>query len=771
MSFRDASFYDALLRHAGVAYCVLDEQWKVVKVNGATCRFFAMSEQELLSCSAQELITDFKPEAFSSMWRALEDGASFMLSIAFRKHDQSTVLARIRPDALIMPEGRFLILLLEDPGRSFVSGTLLREEDHLLRRLVDELPDLMYIKDPSLRLIFLNKANLEELGCADKPGALLGKTDREIFPGDQSNLMEDEDREVLKGRPVINHLRTVEGSEGTSKHLRITKVPIYSEDGQFMAIAGITKDVTVEQNSIRAVEAAEQRFRALVENSLAGIFVIQNGRISYCNPIFAQFFGYSQQEMLAKESYLDLIAPAQREKIARQMEQQIRLGQGEIQRAFEGRTRDGKPVHIEFICARITLDGSPTLIGTALDITDRKESEDRIRLAHKMETVGTLAGEIAHDFNNLLTVILGVTSLLKLNRSLEPAIHAQVQQVHQAAEVATQITRQLLTLSQRRAADFRTRDMNQLLEKWRAMLRHSLREDIQMEILPCDEPLPIQADESMFEQVILNITVNARDAMPRGGKFRVTTRSAKIDEEILLRRSGDSKPGRYAILTISDTGCGMPPEILTRLFEPYFTTKQEDVTGTTGTGLGMSIVYNIVRQHSGWIDVESEVGRGTTFHLYFPIHNVNDAPAAKDTGPLLLQPGKGELILLIEDDARVRTLAIMCLERLGYTVVETEHADQALEVWEKRKDEIALIFSDIVLPGKINGVEFGRRVLAEKPEVRLLLTSGFNPESSGTQLPSGSAFLAKPYSIEQLAQILRRLFKQRPSLLTEKEPA
>jgi len=710
----------------------------------------------MLVLTALDLIMDFKQDAFDAMWQSLGNGANFMLSIPFYHSSGIAKMARVRPDTFLFDEGKFMVFLLEDPGRSFLDGTLLREEDHLLRRLVDVLPDYMYLKDPSLRLIFLNKANLESMACAGHPEALLGKTDSEIFPKDEAKKMEEEDREVLSGVAVIDRLVTVAKPDGTSEYLRLTKMPVRNADGKLLGIAGITKDVTREQTSILALEAAEHRFRALVENSLAGIFMIQKERITYCNPSFGQIFGYTGSEVLALTSFLELVEQNSRTRIESILKRHMESRDIDNTETFEGLTRDGKAVHVEFVCTRIDLDGTPTLIGTALDLTERYELEEKIRFAHKMETIGTMAGEIAHDFNNLLTVILGSTSLLKLQKNLESSVQDQVHQIHQAAEVATKITRQLLTLSQRRPADIRVRDMNELLEKWRGMLRHSLRENIELQLNLAEHPLPIQTDQSMFEQVVMNLVVNARDAMPNGGVLAISTDSIEIDEATILRRSGEGKPGRYAILEMKDSGCGMPPEIISHIFEPYFTTKDQG----RGTGLGMSIVYNIIRQHAGWIDLESEVGRGTTFRIFFPMQ-VTGKTTAKETGPLIVRRGQGEAILLVEDDARVRTLANLCLKRLGYSVIEAANAEQAFEEWEKHRSEIELLFCDVVLPGECSGLDISRRIQKDEPSLPILLTSGFNPESNGTPLPPGVAFLPKPYSIEQLSQVLKRLFKNR----------
>jgi len=388
----------------------------------------------------------------------------------------------------------------------------------------------------------------------------------------------------------------------------------------------------------------------------------------------------------------------------------------------------------------------------AADITERQNLEAQLRQSQKMESVGQLAGGIAHDFNNILTVIQGHSSLLSMNGGLSEDSMESARQIAFAAERAANLTRQLLTFSRRQIIQPKNLDLNEVVSNMTKMLRRLLGEDIVLQVNFMPGLPSIHADPGMMEQILLNLSVNARDAMPKGGRLFVDTSRVTVDEACAAANP-DAHPGTYVCLSVKDTGAGIPPQVLPRIFEPFFTTK--DVG--KGSGLGLATVYGIIQQHHGWIKVVSTVNTGTVFQVYLPA--VAGKAAVAET-ELSVEPrvrGGKETILVVEDEAPLRVLVRSVLERYGYKVVEAVSGAAALGVWAKQKDEIQLLLTDMVMPHGISGRELATKLLAERPGLRVIYSSGYSLDVVGANmvLQEGLNFLQKPYHPRKLAQAVR----------------
>lgn len=368
-----------------------------------------------------------------------------------------------------------------------------------------------------------------------------------------------------------------------------------------------------------------------------------------------------------------------------------------------------------------------------------------------MESVGLLAGGVAHDFNNLLTVIQGHASLLLSHPALDVEAQESAEQISLAAERAATLTRQLLTFSRKQVMQARRLDLNDVVVGVASMLTRVLGEDIQLQVNYGSKSPFIYADAGMMEQVLMNLSVNARDAMAKGGQIVISVTDEFIGEDF-VRRSPKAMPGQYVCLSVQDDGCGIPSEILPRIFDPFFTTKEVG----KGTGLGLATVYGIVHQHHGWIDLSTEVGRGTTFRVYLPAtaHAESQLSGAEESE---VRGGK-ETILLVEDDAAVRVLVRNVLERYGYTIVEAVSGPSGLRAWQAHRRAVALVITDMVMPGGMTGRELGQQLLARKPDLPIIYTSGYSAEVVGKDfdLRDGRNFLQKPYAPRLLAQTVRR---------------
>ena len=387
----------------------------------------------------------------------------------------------------------------------------------------------------------------------------------------------------------------------------------------------------------------------------------------------------------------------------------------------------------------------------AADITDRQNLEAQLRQAQKMESIGQLAGGIAHDFNNILTVIHGHTSLLSMTGNLSANAQESAQQIALAADRATNLTRQLLTFSRRQIIQPKNLDLNEVVNAMTKMLRRLLGEDITLQVSYTPGLPLVHADPGMMEQILLNLSINARDAMPRGGSLFVNTSITAIDQTH-AKQLPDAVAGNYVCLAVRDTGTGIAPEVLPHIFEPFFTTK--DVG--KGTGLGLATVFGIVQQHHGWITAESVVNEGATFKIFLPATAEKTAAAAAAASEPAVGRGK-ETILVVEDETPLRTLVRSVLERYGYKVLEAESGLAALSVWEMHKDEIDLLLTDMVMPQGISGRELAQRVLAQKPKLKVIYSSGYSLAVVGSDmvLQEGLNFLQKPYHPRKLAQAVR----------------
>jgi PAS domain S-box-containing protein len=387
----------------------------------------------------------------------------------------------------------------------------------------------------------------------------------------------------------------------------------------------------------------------------------------------------------------------------------------------------------------------------AVEITDRLDIEEQLRQAQKMESIGQLAAGVAHDFNNVLTVIEGHAGLLMAESHLPDDAIESISQIAAASGKAANLTRQLLTFSRRQVIQQKVIDLNTVIQNVTKMLCRILGEDITFQIKYANQLLCVHADAGMMEQVLMNLAVNARDAMPNGGELIVTTSLVEVDET-LSQRNPEARPGMFVRLSVSDTGTGIDPANIQRVFEPFFTTKAI----VKGTGLGLATVYGISKQHDGWTQVYSELGMGTTFHVYLPAVPSEEKSIDTATAPNKVKTGD-ERILVVEDEPALRALAGQILRRFGYRVETAETGVVALEVWDSNDGDFDLLLTDMVMPDGISGSELGRRLKEKKGTLKVIYSSGYSQEIADKELTleEGFNFLQKPYHPMKLAQTVR----------------
>jgi two-component system cell cycle sensor histidine kinase/response regulator CckA len=494
---------------------------------------------------------------------------------------------------------------------------------------------------------------------------------------------------------------------------------------------------------------SELRYRALVENSPDAVFVHRDLRLEFANDAAARLVGASTASELIGRSILDFWHAGDRAEAMSRMRRNAELR--ERTAAFEQRmvTLSGAVVPVETIGMPFTLDGHAAVLTIARDVSERRRLEDHIRQAQRMEAVGQLAGGVAHDFNNLLTVITSYSAMLLAEQDTTPDVRADLEEIKGAADRAATLTRQLLAFSRRQLLQPRVIDLNELALNLEKMLSRLLREDIELRTKLDPALGMVHADPGQLEQVIVNLSVNARDAMPDGGLLTIETANVTLDEGFgPLPESG---AGDYVMLAVSDTGHGMTESVKAHLYEPFFTTKE---TGK-GTGLGLSTVYGIVQQSGGSIWVYSEPGQGTTFKIYLPV--AKTARISRDTPvPRLAVSLGSETILLVEDEERVRKAARRILEGSGYTVIEASTGAEAVKICESHPTPIGLVVTDMVMP-EMGGRELSAYVGQLRPEAKILFMSGYTEDAAlrHNVLAPGAMFLDKPFTPVTLTQKVR----------------
>jgi PAS domain S-box-containing protein len=520
--------------------------------------------------------------------------------------------------------------------------------------------------------------------------------------------------------------------------------------------------LSAEERQRRQAEAAvrrsEERFRALVEHSSDALILLDNqGRVTYVSASSQRHLGWTAAAMLGR-SIFDFLHADDRELAGARVADAVQRPGATITQELRFQHADGTWHHME--CVGVNRLNEPSvgaIVINARDVTERRRLEDQLRQAQKMEAVGRLAGGVAHDFNNLLTAILGYCNLMLDEIPAEDPLRQDLEEIRQAGDRAAALTRQLLAFSRRQMLQPQIIDLNTLVRQMEKMLRRLIGEDIEL-VTPLGSDLKqVKVDPASIEQVLVNLAVNARDAMPLGGRLTIETAMMDLDDAY-AETHVTVIPGRYVMLAVSDTGQGMDAATRARIFEPFFTTKEQG----KGIGLGLATVYGIVKQSGGYIWVYSEPGHGTVFKVYLPPSDVA-ASAARPVEPASQsEKHRGwETVLLVEDEDAVRALAREVLRRHGYVVLEARHGLDALRVAERHQDPIHLLVTDVVMP-HMSGRDLARRLADARPNMKLLFISGYTDHAVvHRDLTPGSAFLQKPFTPENFAQKVRSVLDEK----------
>jgi len=644
-------------------------------------------------------------------------------------------------------------------GRLFVvqsqlldSTQELQKNLSLLQGISEGTTDAVFVKDLRGRYLMINSAGARFLGQSVEE--VVGKDASELFSPESGRQIMEHDRTVLQSGETCTS-EEVGVAAGVARTYLSTKGPYRDAAGQVIGLLGISRDITDRKRAQEAIDRSEQRLRVHVEHTpLAVIEWDLQFRVAAWNAAAERIFGYSREEAMGRHGSF-IVAPPFRQQVDR-IWQDLLDQKGEVRSAAsnDNITKAGRTISCEWYNTPL-VDESGRVFGVASlvqDVTERVALEEKLRHAQKMEAVGRLAGGVAHDFNNLLTVITGYNQMLTDGVPAAGKLMDATVQIRTAAERAEEITRQLLAFSRKQMLSPRVIDLNDILMNLDTMLRRLIGDDVEILSVPGSKLGAVKADPGQIEQVIMNLAVNARDAMPSGGKLTLETANTELDEAY-AREHPPAQPGSYVMLAMSDTGIGMTADTQEHIFEPFFTTKEVG----KGTGLGLSTVYGIVKQSGGYIWVYSEPDRGTTFKIYFPRVDQPVEDVRTEKQPLEIQRGT-ETILLVEDNEQVRQLTCEVLTDSGYKVLPAASPAEGIALCRANQPDIQLLVTDVILPG-MKGPQLAEQVKQISPRTRVLYVSGYTSNAIVHYgvLDPGLWFLAKPFSLSELIAKVRQV--------------
>lgn len=627
----------------------------------------------------------------------------------------------------------------------------LLEREELFRLISENAADMIAVVDMEGRRIYNSLAYQKVLGYSAEE---LKKSSgfEQIHPDDRARVQEAaaEARRTGLGKTLEYRIRH---KDGTWRVLESTSSVILSTKGEPGRLVIVNRDITERKKTVEALRQSEISFRSMVDEAPYGIYRVgEDGRFLRVNPALQKMVGYeAPNELLNANLGTEVFRnPVDFERLVELLGSVGEFKDVEV----DWKRKDGTPITVRCSGRHIndSEGGGPYFEAFAEDVTERRVLERQLRMAAKMEAIGRLSGGIAHDFNNLLGVIIGYSQVLRRKLGPENPLYEHAEEVEKAGQRAVSLTRQLLAFSRQQILTPVVLDPNALVSDMEKMLPRLLGEDIVVSIHLDPELGRVKADQGQIEQVVMNLAVNARDAMPGGGKLVIATSNVELDQAYARQHPG-AKPGRYVMLAVTDSGMGMSSETLAHIFEPFFTTKEVG----KGTGLGLATVYGVVKQSGGYVWVDSELGKGASFQIFLP--RIEETVAPTVAGPLQIENLRGtETVLLVEDADALRKLARSFLLEHGFQVLAASNGEEAVEVARNHAGPIHLLLTDVVMPG-MNGKALADRLLAKSPKLKVVYISGYTDSfiAGHGVLEEGTHLLHKPFTEDALIRKIREV--------------
>jgi two-component system, cell cycle sensor histidine kinase and response regulator CckA len=698
----------------------------------------------------------FLPEAVRDEYRWVIEAGKALLTEETLTIDGREIMTETRKIPVVeRGEVTWIITVIRDVTERARADRALRESETRFREFADSLPQTAFEMNETGRLTFVNRNALDAYGYTreDMENGLHAL--QMIAPEDRERASQNI-RQVAGGEIIGGNEYTAIRKDGTRFPVVIHSTPAV-RDGNPAGLRGFMIDITSRKLAEEALRRSEERYRALVENAPLGILSMdREGRILDINPMLLRILGWPSAEAARSTNPL-AFAPLVEAGISEDFRRCLDTGEpGVHDRPYTNMS--GRRAHMRYHVRPIggpegEVEGVQAMVE---DISEAKKLEAQYRHAQKMEAVGTLAGGVAHDFNNLLQVVHGYTELLLQGSSQTDGTHESLKRIKEAADRGRELSRQLLTFSRKAEGERRPVDLNFQVRDVRKLLERTIPKMIEIELSLAEDLKIVHADPFQIEQMLMNLAVNAKDAMPDGGKIVVRTRNANAPEGF-VPSGGSASPTPCVLIEFMDTGCGMDQGILDRVFEPFFTTKEVG----KGTGLGLAMVYGIVKNHDGFITCESRPGAGTSFRIYLPTVPERARPQETREDGAVVRGGR-ETVLVVDDEEPIRDLVVDMLYRSGYTALTASDGERAVKLYRAERERIDLVILDIIMPG-MGGIRCLEEILRVKPSARVLVATGIATEESAKDCMAAGArgFLSKPYRSSEMLRSVREVLDER----------
>ena len=732
---------------------VLDGRHTIVRANKSMTDALGMGEEDVIGKTCFELVHGgMGPHSFCPHSRLLADGEDHSAEIL---EDRLGGTFEVRVSPIIDGNGRLLgsVHILRDITRRRQMEEALKQSEEQYRAVFDNAGMAIGVVGRDGRFTQANPAFLDMFGYNEFELRRLTHVD--ITHPDDREISEQRLDEIMRGEVHSYSLeKRYIRKDGGIIWGQLSVSTLRDPEGRPRAAVGMIADITDHKKMEIAVRESEERLRLIIDASPIGIKISQDGKYVYVNPKFVEIFGYETGDEILGLPVEAIYAPESQGLILQRVTDRTAGKRVTPHCEAIGLTKAGKRIDVAIWSTSINYFDRQAILAFVMDETESKSLRSQLFQSQKMQAVGTLAGGIAHDFNNLLTIILGFSELLLIGKHQRDPDYADLQTIQQTARNGSDLVQRILTFSRKSEIDPVPLDLNHEIEQFTKLLSRTIPKMIEIELVLSEGLATVNADPTQLEQVLMNLAVNAKDAMADGGKLTIETKNVVLDEEYCSRHLG-AKPGDHVLLSVSDTGHGMDRETLSHIFEPFYTTKEIG----RGTGLGLAMVYGILKQHDGHVTCDSEPGIGTTFKIYLPAMKT-ETKELPLTDEVELSGGT-ETILLVDDDKIIRDLTKRILEQRGYTALTAANGKEALNLYKKEGKRISLVILDLVMP-EMSGKECLKELLKIDPRVKVLISSGYASGGSPRQAIELGAvgFVRKPYDIRQMLQVVRKIVDQ-----------